>query len=51
VAADAVKAPRREAERVLETVATVSEQPPANEPHVEAQSEPEQPRRKGWWNR
>jgi ribonuclease E len=50
-AADAVKVPHREAEPVFETVATVSDQPPANEPHVEAQGEPEQPRRKGWWSR
>jgi hypothetical protein len=37
---------------VFETVARASEPPalPA-EPRVEAQSEPETPRRKGWWQR
>jgi ribonuclease E len=48
---EAAKPPRHEAERVFETVAPVSDQPPAAEPHVEAQSEPEAPRRKGWWSR
>ncbi len=45
------KPPHREAERVFETVARVSEQPAPVETHVEAQSEPEGPRRKGWWSR
>jgi ribonuclease E len=50
-AEDAAKAPRHEAERVFETVATASEQPPAAEPRAEAQAEPEAPRRRGWWQR
>lgn len=46
------KPSHREAERVFETVARVSEQPaPAVETHVEVQSEPDAPRRKGWWSR
>ncbi len=46
------KPPHRETARVFETVARVSEQPaPAVETHVETQSEPEGPRRKGWWSR
>jgi ribonuclease E len=43
------KEPAHKAEWVFETVAT-SEPPPA-EPHVEPQSEPETPRRRGWWQR
>ncbi len=45
------KTPHREAERVFETAARVSEQPAPVETHVEAQSEPDAPRRKGWWSR
>jgi len=46
------KPPHHEAERMFETVATASE-PSAKpaEPHVESQSEPETPRRRGWWQR
>jgi ribonuclease E len=49
---ETAKPPHHEAERVFETVARASEPPalPA-EPRVEAQSEPETPRRKGWWQR
>jgi ribonuclease E len=46
---EATKAPHHQAARLLETV--VSEQPPAGEVRVEVQSEPEAPRRKGWWQR
>jgi ribonuclease E len=46
---EATKASHPQATRVFETV--VSEQPPAGEVRVEVQSEPEAPRRKGWWQR
>ncbi len=47
-----VSHPHHEAERVFETVATVSEQPaPPSEARVEDQGEPEAPRRRGWWQR
>jgi ribonuclease E len=42
---------KHEAERVFETVTIASEPPPAAEPRLESQSEPEAPRRKGWWSR
>jgi len=46
------KPPHLETARVFETVARVSEQPaPGVETHVETPSEPEAPRRKGWWSR
>jgi hypothetical protein len=49
---EAAKHQHHEAERVFETVATVSEQPaPPSEARVEDQSEPEAPRRRGWWQR
>jgi ribonuclease E len=45
---ETAKPPHRETERVFETVAT---EPSPAEPHVEPQSEPETPRRRGWWQR
>ncbi|HEX9751917.1 MAG TPA: ribonuclease E/G [Methyloceanibacter sp.] len=49
---EAAKHPHHEDERIFETVATVSEQPaPPSEARVEDQSEPEAPRRRGWWQR
>jgi hypothetical protein len=43
---------QREAERVFETVTTVSEQPsPPSEARGETHGEPEAPRRRGWWQR
>ena len=48
---DTPKQPRHEEERVLETADTAHEQPGAGETRVEAQAEPETPRRRGWWQR
>jgi ribonuclease E len=49
---ETAKPPHHEAERMFETVTTATEPPaPPAEPHVEAQSEPQAPRRKGWWQR
>jgi ribonuclease E len=46
------KEPHHEAERFLETVVTAAaEHPPASEARANPQSEPEAPRRKGWWQR
>jgi ribonuclease E len=47
---ETAKPPRHEAERVFEAAVSEPPAPPA-EPRVEAQSEPEAPRRKGWWSR
>ena len=40
-----------ETERVFETVDAATEQPAPAERRAEAESEPEAPRRKGWWQR
>ncbi|HEX2447538.1 MAG TPA: Rne/Rng family ribonuclease [Methyloceanibacter sp.] len=47
-----IEQPRREAERVFETVSTAREKPSASgEVRVEGPATPEAPRRKGWWQR
>jgi ribonuclease E len=43
--------PRREEERVFETVATTREPAAGEERSAEPQNEPEAPRRRGWWQR
>jgi ribonuclease E len=49
---EVAKSSHHKAERVLETVATVSEPPaPPSEARAEDQGEPEAPRRRGWWQR
>ena len=45
------KPPRHAEERVLETADTAGEPPPPSEGRIEAQAEPEAPRRRGWWQR
>jgi ribonuclease E len=42
--------PRHEVERVFESVASAGE-PPSGETRAEAESGPETPRRRGWWQR
>ena len=47
-----VQRKHNEAEHALATAATTREKPPAtSEPRVEGPSEPDVPRRKGWWQR
>ncbi len=43
--------PRFEAAPPLETVSTASEPEPPSETHAQNQSDPERPRRRGWWQR
>jgi len=43
--------PRFEAAPPLETLSTASEPEPPSETHAQNQSDPERPRRRGWWQR